>query len=267
MLGYRRSPVSALTGLFGAGFRHQAAFRFALVSGLLTNMFFGLLRTAVFLAVYRSPDQMAGLDVTDAVTYVWVLQAVFATVWSPWQHELPNRIRSGEWTAELTRPGPLLPRHLAYDTGRTAALLVLRAPGPLLFAAVVFDLRLPTTVLGISAFVGSLAIAGFAASCLRFLIGSIAFWSPDFRGIYSLIFGPLFLFGGFMIPVEYFPGILERVATFGPLSTLLRAPVAVATGRGVAGTLALQCLWAVVFALACHVVLRRATERMVVFGG
>lgn len=259
--------MSALIGLFRAGFRHQAAFRFALASGLVTNTFFGLVRTAVFLAVYRSRDEVSGLDVADAVTYVWVLQAVFATMWAPWQHEFPNRIRSGEWTAELTRPGALLPRHLAYDAGRTTAILALRAPAPLLFAAVVFDVRLPTTVPGIAMFVLSLAIAGFAASCMRFLIGSIAFWTPDFRGIYSLIFGPLFLLGGFMIPVEYFPVVLERFATLGPLGTLLRAPVAVATGRGVVEAIALQCLWAGLFALACHLVLHRAVERMVVFGG
>lgn len=265
--GYRPLAVGVMTGLFRAGFRHQASFRLALVSGLLTNMFFGLLRTAVFLAVYRDRASVSGLDETDAITYVWVLQAIFATMWAPWVHELPSRIRSGEWTAELTRPGPLLPRHLAFDLGRTAAILALRAPVPLVFAAIVFDLRLPTTPPAMAAFIVSLVIAAFAASCLRFLIGTIAFWTPDFRGIYSLIFGPLFLLSGFVIPVEYFPGAMRTLATVGPLATLLRAPVAVATGREVAAALALQVLWAGVLLGCCHLVLQRATRRMVVFGG
>ncbi len=259
--------MSALTGLFRAGFRHQAAFRFALVSGLLTNTFFGLVRTAVFLAVYRSRDEVSGLELADAITYVWVLQAVFATVWAPWLHEFPTRVRSGEWTAELTRPGAVLPRHLAYDLGRTAAVLVLRAPLPLAFAAVVFDLHLPTGIAGVLALLASLALAAFAASCLRLLLGAIAFWTPDFRGVTSLLFGPIFLVSGFVIPVEYFPHALRTVATLGPLGALIRAPVAVATGRLVVGSLVLQVAWAALFALACHLVLRRATERMVVFGG
>lgn len=259
--------MGAITALFRAGFRHQAAFRFALVSGVLTNTFFGLVRTAVFLAVYDAQTEVSGLDLADAITYVWVLQAVFATMWAPWQLELPSRIRSGEWTAELTRPGSILVRHLTYDLGRTAAILVLRAPVPLVFAAVAFDLRMPTSPGPIAAFVVSLCIGGFAAACLRLLIGSIGFWTPDFRGIYALVFGPLYLFSGFVIPVEYFPGTLADLATYGPLSTLLRAPVAVATGRDVFDAIALQCVWAAVFALVCHLVLRNATRRMVVFGG
>lgn len=259
--------MGATWGLFRAGFRHQTSYRFAMVSGLVTNTFFGVVRTAVFLAVYQSQDEVAGLDVTDAVTYVWILQSVFAVTWSPWLRELPTRIRSGEWTAELIRPGSVLGRHLSYDAGRTASLLVFRAPIPLAFAAVVFDLRLPTGPVGIALLLASLALAAFAAVCLRFLLGSIAFWSSDFRGIHSLVFGPLYLLSGFVIPPEFFPGALRVFATLGPLSALLRSPVAVAGGRDVVEALLVQVVWIAVFVVVCQRVLDRATRRMVVFGG
>jgi ABC-2 type transport system permease protein len=256
-----------MTALFAAGFRHQSSFRFALVSGLATNTFFGLVRTAVFLAVYRSRDEVGGLDVAAALTYVWVLQAVFGILWAPWMQELPHRIRSGEWTAELTRPGPLLPRHLSFELGRTASLLVFRAPIPLLLAALLFDLRLPTTVPGVAAFVLSLVLAGAAATLVRFLVGSIAFWTPDFRGVYALVFGPLYLVSGFVIPVEFFPGALRRIAEAGPLGALLRSHAAVATGRDVVPALVSQVVWIGVGAALCTLVLDRATRRMVAFGG
>ncbi len=253
--------------LFTAGFRLQASFRLAMVSGLATNTFFGLVRTAVFLAVYRARDDVAGLDLADAITYVWILQAVFAVMWSPWMQELPTRIRSGEWTAELTRPGPLLARHLVHDLGRSAAIIVLRAPFPIAFAAVAFELRLPTTPDGIALLAVSIALTAVAAASIRFLIGSIAFWTPDFRGYYSMLFGPLWLLGGFVIPIEYFPGVLAEIAAAGPLGALLRAPVAVATGRAVVEALALQAFWCVALVVVCKTVLDRATERLVVFGG
>ncbi len=259
--------MGATWALFKAGLRHQTSYRFAMVSGLVTNTFFGLVRTAVFLAVYRQRDEVAGLDLADAITYVWILQAVFAVTWSPWLRELPTRIRSGEWTAELIRPGSVLGRHLAYDSGRTASLLLFRAPIPLAFAAVAFDLRLPTSPPGIAVLLVSLALAGFAAVCLRFLLGSIAFWSPDFRGIHSLVFGPVYLLSGFVIPAEFFPGPLRVFATIGPLAALLRSPVAVAGGRDVAGAIVVQAVWIGVFVVVCQWVLQRATQRMVVFGG
>jgi ABC-2 type transport system permease protein len=259
--------VTATAALFRAGFRHQASFRFALVSGVLTNAFFGVVRTSVFLAVYRETQEVGGLEQADAVTYVWILQATFAVVWAPWMLELAHRIRSGEWTAELLRPGSLFGRHFAYDAGRTSAILLLRAPLPLAFAAVVFDLRLPTTPVGVAAAVASLALAGAVAVCVRFLVGAIAFWTPDFRGVYALVFGPLFLLSGFVIPVELFPTALRWFAALSPLGALLRAPVAVATGRDVPEAIASQLLWVAAMVVVCHAVLRRATRRMVVFGG
>ncbi|WP_436796137.1 ABC transporter permease [Actinospongicola halichondriae] len=253
--------------LFRAGLRHQTSYRFAMVSGLVTNTFFGLVRTAVFLAVYRTRDEVAGLDLADAITYVWLLQAVFAVTWSPWLRELPTSIRSGEWTAELLRPGSVLGRHLAYDSGRTASLLIFRAPIPLAFAAVAFDLRLPTTPPGIAALALSLVLAAFAAVCLRFLLGSVAFWTADFRGIHSLVFGPVYLLSGFVIPAEFFPGALRMLSTIGPLAPLLRSPVAVAGGREILAAIAVQVVWIGLYLLACRSVLTRATQRMVVFGG
>ncbi len=254
-------------GLFVAGFRHQASFRFAIVSGLITNTFFGLVRTAVFMAVYRDQGVVSGLTLVDAVTYVWILQALFAVTWAPWNQELPSRIRSGEWTAELVRPGSVLVRHLSYDVGRTMSILVLRAPVPLGFASLVFDLRLPTTPGLMVLFAISIVLASMTAVCLRFLLGSIAFWTSDYRGIQSLAFGPLYLVSGFVIPIEFFPEVLRIVGSLGPLGALLRAPVAVATGRDVAVALALQVVWVAVLASVCRYVLDRATRRMVVFGG
>lgn len=258
---------SAIVALFAAGVRLQSSFRAAMVSGLVTNAFFGAIRTAVFLAVYRRRDEVAGLELADALTYVWVLQATFSIVYSPWQHELSARIRSGEWTAELTRPGSPLARHAAHDLGRCAAVLLLRSPWPLLGAALVLDLRLPTDVAGWALFAVSLGLAAAGAGALRFLVGSIAFWSPDHRAIYQLLFGPLYLFSGFIIPVELFPGVVGALSQYGPLSALVTAPVAVATGRDVATMLGVQVLWVAVTWVACQAVLDRATRRVVAFGG
>ena len=45
---------SPLLALARAGFRRQSTYRLALVSGLGTNVFFGVVRTALFTALYRA---------------------------------------------------------------------------------------------------------------------------------------------------------------------------------------------------------------------
>ncbi len=259
--------VGPSVALFRAGMRRQATYRLALLSGLATNVFFGVVRTALFVALYSATTEVGGFDEADALTYVWVLQALFGAIWTPWIFELPDRIRSGDFVAELTRPGDPLVRHVAFDLGRVSYFLLLRAPGPLFVAAIVLDLNLPTSVVGWAAFVVSVLLAAVVSTQLRFLIGAVAFWSPDYRGIFALVFIPIWFFSGFLIPTTYFPDLLQTVADLSPLVAMLMAPVAVATRQAVAGPLVIQLVWAVVMWVVCQRVMHRADRRLVVFGG
>jgi ABC-2 type transport system permease protein len=47
--------VRAYLALLGAGFHRQSTYRLALVAGLTTNAFFGVVRMAIFFALYREP--------------------------------------------------------------------------------------------------------------------------------------------------------------------------------------------------------------------
>ncbi|MCI3949515.1 MAG: transporter permease [Acidimicrobiales bacterium] len=253
--------------LFAAGFQRQATYRLALISGLATNVFFGIIRTALFVALYEERGSVGGLDRAEALTYVWVVQSLFGLVWASWIWELPDAVRSGAFEAELTRPGDVLSRLLAFDLGRSANLALIRATAPLLGAALLLDLVVPTTVGGWALVPVSVALALVMGFCVRFLIGVSAFWTPDYRGVFSLAFPLVWFLSGFLIPVEYFPGALRTVAESGPLAAMLTAPVRVVTGRDPGGALLLQVAWAAAMVVACRAVLAAGERRWVVSGG
>ena len=181
-----------------------------------------------------------------------------------WIWELADAVRSGAFEAELTRPGDVLSRLLVFDLGRSANLALVRVTAPLLGAALLLDLVVPTTVGGWALVPVSVALAAVMGFCVRFLIGASAFWTPDYRGVYSLAFPLVWFLSGFLIPVEFFPGALRTVAEFGPLAAMLTAPVRVVTGRATGGALALQLVWVVVLVAACRVVLAAGERRWVV---
>jgi ABC-2 type transport system permease protein len=253
--------------LFAAGFQRQATYRLALVSGLATNVFFGVIRTALFVALYDRQGSVGGLDEASALTYVWVVQSLFGIVWAVWIWELPDAVRTGAFEAELTRPGDVLGRLLAFDLGRMTNLALVRATLPLLGAGLFLDLTVPTTVGGWALVPVSVALAAVTGFCVRFLIGVSAFWTPDFRGVYSLAFPLVWFLSGFLIPVEFFPGALRGVAELGPLAAMLTAPVRVVTGRGVGGALLLQVVWAAALLVACRAALHAGERRWVTTGG
>ena len=259
--------VEAYLALFATGFRRQARYRGALLTGLLANVFFGVFRSAIFITLYKQRDEVAGLDVRDAVTYVWVLQTLFGVVFAPWIWEFPESVRSGDFVMQLLKPGEPFGRLLAVDTGRATFAFLARGAPQILLPGLFFDMRLPTTPAGIAALAGAFFLTTVAAFEYRFLFGSAAFWTADFRGWWSLLFGAIWFTAGFVVPVEYFPGALRWFAEHGPVATLLAVPVKVATERHVVEALLTQLVWVVLLGVACRLLMGVAERRLVVHGG
>ena len=134
-------------------------------------------------------------------------------------------------------------------------------------AALVLPLRLPGTAGGLAWLAASLVLAAVVSFQLRFLFGAAAFWTPDYRSMFLLLFPVLWLASGFVIPVEFFPGPLRAVVDWSPLIPLVMAPVRVATGRSAGLVVAGQVAWALALWLAGRLVLTVASRRLVIHGG
>jgi ABC-2 type transport system permease protein len=253
--------------VLAAGFRRQSTYRFALVGGLGANVFWGVLRTLVFLALYRERGEVAGLAVEHALTYVWVGQSLFGAIWVRWIHELPESIRSGEFAVELTRPGDPYARLLAFDLGRNLNQMMVRSTLPLAGAALVLPLVLPTDLGGALALLASMLLAVVVGFQLRFVVLASAFWTADYRFVLHLAFSGLWLASGFVVPTDYFPPPLRALLEATPLYAVLMAPFRVAIGRSVAAQLAVQAGWVLALAVAGRGLLAAAERRLVVHGG
>lgn len=72
---------------------------------LVTNAFFGVIRTSVFTALYRQRPEVSGLARSDILTYIWLLEGMFAVIWASWIWEFASNVRSGDFAVELPSPG------------------------------------------------------------------------------------------------------------------------------------------------------------------
>ena len=135
-------------------------------------------------------------------------------------------------------------------------------------AALLLPLRLPDTLGGLALLGASLVLAAVVSFQLRFLFGSAAFWTPDYRSLFMLVFPVLWLLSGFVVPVDFFPGPLRALVDWSPLIPLLMAPVRVATRqRRPVRALATQVAWVALLWLGGRAVLALASRRLVVHGG
>jgi ABC-2 type transport system permease protein len=255
-------------------FRRYSTYRAATLAGIFTNSVFGVIYSYAYLALWDANPHAGGYDAVDAVTYVWLGQALLMTV-ALWgggtTDDLLERIRSGDVAIDLYRPVGLIGWFLAGDLGRAAYHLVTRGLAPTLVGLVLFDIALPRSPLDALVFVVSLPLAVTVSFGLRFLVATSAFWILDASGLRVLSGALAIFFSGMMLPLVLFPGWLGTIAEALPWSAFIQVPIDIWLGHyeglGLLGALGFQVLWVVVLLACCQLLLRGATRKLVVQGG
>ena len=255
-------------------FRRYSTYTAATLAGIFTNCVFGVILCFVYTAVWKQSPNAGGYDVTDAITYAWLGQAMIMTVmiWgggSP--ADLAERIRSGDVAIDLYRPVGLLGWHLAADLGRAAYHLATRGLAPTLVGALLFDLNWPDDVAAWLGFAVSVPLAVLVSFGLRFLVACSAFWLLDATGPAQVALTLAVFFSGLTVPLVIFPGWLKDLALALPWAAYLQIPADIWLGKrsglALVEGLGLQAMWAAVLLGLGAAVLGLATRKVVVQGG
>lgn len=255
-------------------FRRYSTYRAATLAGIFTNSVFGVIYSFAYIALWKANPTAGGYDQQDAVTYVWLGQALLMTI-ALWgggaTDDLAERVRTGDVAIDLYRPVGVVGWYLASDLGRAAYHLLTRGLAPTVVGVVAFDIALPGSAVHAVAFAVSLVLAVVVSFAIRFLVASTAFWLLDQSGVKVMSGAFAIFFSGMMLPLVLFPGWLGTLATALPWASYVQVPADIwlgkRTGTDLLAALGFQVLWAVVLLAACHGVLRLATRKVVVQGG
>jgi ABC-2 type transport system permease protein len=253
-------------------FRRYSTYRVATVAGAFTNTVFGFIRASVLIALWQSRPVIGGYDVTAAVTFCFLSQALIAptAVFGP-ALELAERIRTGDIAVDLYRPVDLQAWWLAGDLGRAAFHLLARGVPPVVVGALAFNLRLPPTAANALAVLPSLLLALLVSFAIRYLLALGAFWLLDDRGANLLAFTLASFFSGLLVPLVLFPGWLGTQAARLPWAAMLQVPADVWLGRyrgaDLLAALGLQAVWAVALLGLGRLLSAAARHKVVVQGG
>ena len=255
-------------------FRRYSTYRAATLAGVFTNSVFGVIYSYAYLALWAANPDAGGYDKVDAVTFVWLGQALLMTValfGGGATEDLAERIRTGDVAIDLYRPVNLIGWYLASDLGRAAYHLVSRGVAPMLVGLLLFDLTLPASPAHAVAFAVSLPLAVTLSFAIRFLVACSAFWLLDSSGVRVATMGLSIFLSGMLLPLVLFPGALGTVAEALPFAGYVQVPADIWLGRHDGSAILLhlgfQVVWIVVLLGCCTAVLRAATRKVVVQGG
>ncbi|MFE9427609.1 ABC transporter permease [Kitasatospora sp. NPDC006697] len=255
------------------GFRRYSTYRAATAAGAFTNTVFGFVFASGFLALWHTRPHLGGYDSRQAVTYIWVSQALLASV-ATWgggfQDDLQERFRSGDIAVDLYRPCDFLGWWLAGDLGRAGFQLLTRGAVPLTVGVLLGHARLPHSPLTWPLFLCSVLLAVVVSFGVRFLVSVSSFWLMDANGLRSLSVVVSMFLSGMLLPLALFPDGLRQAAQLLPWAAMIQAPCDVFLERGGGrepAELGLQLLWAVLLLAAGRAAQALATRKVVVQGG
>ena len=252
-------------------FQQQMAYRAANLAGLFTNLFFGLLRASVMVALFAYRDNVEGYDLARAITFTALTQALLAPIrmWG-WRYVM-DTIKSGAIVSDLTKPIDFYTFWLARDLGRSSYHLLLRGLPIMLLYRLVFPLTLPSALGQWGIFAFSLLLALLLAFSLNFMVNLAAFWVVDALGIIRITGLAHMFLSGFLVPAAFFPGWLRLIARFTPFLSIVNTPVeiflGIASGQAAAVAVLEQIAWLLVLVGLGRWILSRGTRKLVIQGG
>ena len=263
--------MHAFWALTRLSIQRQMTYRAALFAGMATNLFFGVLRASVMVALYAGRPEMAGITLQEAITFTGLSQATIAFLALFSWFEIVNSVYSGQIGAELLKPMGYFRLWMAQDLGRATVNLLLR--GLLIMAAyaLVFDISTPERPAQWLALAVTIVLAWLVSFAWRFLVNLIAFWTPNAVGACRFFFAISWVMSGFLMPLRFYPDWFARLCYLTPFPWTVNAITDVylglLDGPALLYSLALQAAWIVVLILAGQLILMAGVRRLVVQGG
>ena len=252
-------------------FQRQMAYRAANIAGLFTNLFFGMLRASVMVAVFAYRDNVGGYTLSRAVTFTGLTQALLTPIqlWG-WRYVM-DTIKSGAIVSDLARPVDYYLYWLAQDMGRALYHLLFRGMPILLLYWLVFPIDFPPGLSQWGLFGLSLALALLLAFSLNFLVNLAAFWVVDAIGVIRIT-GLVHMFlSGFLVPAAFFPPWLRLLARLTPFISIINTPVevylGVITGREALQGVLEQFLWLLLLIAFGRALLSQGVKKLTIQGG
>jgi viologen exporter family transport system permease protein len=237
---------------------------------LLGRVLFFVLILGVFSAIWRAVAESGASTARQPAEMLWYLAVTEWILLSApsVQFQIEDDIRRGDVAYQIARPASWLGARLAHGLGA----LAVRAPVMLVVAcAAAWSLAgPPKRPVGLAVAIGFGLMAAAIVTLFDVGIGIAAFWLGDVAPAYWIWQKLLFVLGGLLLPLQFYPALFVRVARLTPFPALLAGPASLVTREPLmpASVLAVTlAFWAAVGWAVAHTAFNRAVSRLHVNGG
>ncbi len=256
--------------------KSQMAYRGAHFLFMFISTFSVFISYFLWSAVYASSSNpvLGGLTRSEMVVYIFMvyvttsIACVSISEWVSWD------VVKGSVAMQLIKP---IDYRLSLVV-RAMGLMIHRFlfPGVLIWIGMelykYFGLGLPFTGLeNIGLYLASCLMSFLIYVLFDFCAGMVAFYTSYVFGLYMVKEAVMSFLTGQLIPLSFFPGIVQKIFEFLPFSSMIYTPVMIYLGKYQGGELAFvllrQAFWVLTLYAVGSFVWSRVVKRLTVLGG
>jgi ABC-2 type transport system permease protein len=227
---------------------------------------------AVFLS--SSSSTLNGFTLNDMIIYIFMSSLTAGTISTGTDGDIGQEVKDGSIAMNLIKPISYQIRMLFISFGaliyQFVFVLVPVWIGLLLVRYFTVQ-ELPPSIGTILMYLISLMLGFIVSYLMNFCFGLLSFYVTNMWGLSHLKEAALLFFSGQLIPIAFFPIVMQRIMQFFPFSSLNYIPVMIylrkLTGIELLKAFGMQVLWIVLLYLLSKWLWNRAINKLVILGG
>ena len=260
---------------FKLKFKTGLQYRSAALAGMATQVFFGIVYVAIYVAFYESGADNLPMELSELVSYVWLGQSFFSLIYLWYKDkEIIKLIKTGNIAYELCRPQDLYFMWASKIAGERLSNVALRFIPVILIAVILpspFNLDLSITLPRLLLFLIIMILSIILMTVLILLYHVICLFTLDEKGVVNIFMIISDVLSGLVIPVPFFPDYLKNISNILPFRYITDFPFRFYVGNigyneGIIGII-IQIIWILILVILGRFITSRALKKAVIQGG
>lgn len=255
-------------------FKRLSAYKANILMGLIGQLIMISVTYFLWIAIYSSSEEgiMKGFTLKEMLTYVMITLLIGIVTSSDISRTISNEVRDGSIAMNLIKPINYRLRLIFMSLGQFLfSFLTLFLPGAIIITIYGIYNGVNINIISILFFIVSILLGFFINIYYSYMFGLLAFKFYNVWGISQIARAIIMLVSGAMIPLTFFPEIVQKAFNFLPFSSIIYTPAMIYLNKlssiEIAKSLGLQLLWVVILMGLSKVMWNRVIDKLTIQGG
>lgn len=265
--------MNSYTGLFKMSFKGELQYKAKALSGIVTQIFWGLLYIYLYTA-FMGGKIIEDFSLKQMISYVWIGQAFFVLRFADLPKNCAREIENGDVCYKFVRPVDLYNQWFAEHAGYKIAATIIRCV-PLTIIAFLMpgglNLMLPSSVLSFLVFVLALTIGALMTSAISMFSVFLTFKTLSPKGILTMVNVITGVLGGMYVPLVFMPIGVQKVLNYLPFRFIFDLPARVYIGNieplYALKLLGIAAMWLVLLIGVGKLLIKLVSRKAIIQGG